>query len=427
MDLMAILNAVRFWPAVNTNSIQIGFCTPADLLRGGSLFGQVKQGAVLAFALCFAGACAHDTALKRDDHWQGMGMLKSILKLGRRQNDEEAVPPTLPDRDQLEKTAAPQVAAPILINVPESKAPEGAVLQWVDSHGMRLRTAHWRPTTPQTKGTICLVQGRTEFIEKYYELIADLRARGFAVLAFDFRGQGGSDRLLRQADRGHVEDFADYVADLEAVVHDVMLPECPAPFFALAHSMGGAVMLHSLQTGYILFDRIILTAPMVRLNRKRPGQATLARLMHLLSGLGLGERPVPFFNPKAFEGNSIADNLLTSDEARYRRTVSLRRQADFLNLGAPTIGWMHAACEAMAAFDDPEFGRNNRTPVLTLASATDKIVDMTATEQLTQTMRSIWMIAIPGARHEITQEADQYRSQFWAAFDAFIPGDRTGL
>jgi lysophospholipase len=31
-------------------------------------------------------------------------------------------------------------------------------------------------------------------------------------------------------------------------------------------------------------------------------------------------------------------------------------------------------------------------------------------------------LIIAGAKHEILQEQDQYRDQFWAAFDAFVPG-----
>ena len=31
-------------------------------------------------------------------------------------------------------------------------------------------------------------------------------------------------------------------------------------------------------------------------------------------------------------------------------------------------------------------------------------------------------LIVAGSRHEIMMERDAYRSQFWAAFDAFIPG-----
>jgi lysophospholipase len=31
-------------------------------------------------------------------------------------------------------------------------------------------------------------------------------------------------------------------------------------------------------------------------------------------------------------------------------------------------------------------------------------------------------LIIAGARHEMMMETDRYRAQFWAAFDAFVPG-----
>ena len=49
--------------------------------------------------------------------------------------------------------------------------------------------------------------GRGEFIEKYFEVIADLRRRGFAVATMDWRGQGGSQRMLPNPRKGHVRYF----------------------------------------------------------------------------------------------------------------------------------------------------------------------------------------------------------------------------
>ena len=31
-------------------------------------------------------------------------------------------------------------------------------------------------------------------------------------------------------------------------------------------------------------------------------------------------------------------------------------------------------------------------------------------------------LILAGGKHEILQEQDHYRAQFWAAFDAFVPG-----
>jgi len=86
-----------------------------------------------------------------------------------------------------------------LVSIPANPVPEGAVtgnLQTRD--GVSLRFARW-PPPPGRKGTVCLFPGRAEFIEKYFETVRDLRARGFAVAILDWRGQGGSQRALRGA------------------------------------------------------------------------------------------------------------------------------------------------------------------------------------------------------------------------------------
>ena len=87
------------------------------------------------------------------------------------------------------------------------------------------------------------MQGRAEFIEKYFEVIGELLSRGFVVATFDWRGQGLSDRLLGNRARGHVRRSTDYRLDLDAFVSQLLAPDCPKPWFALAHSMGAAATL----------------------------------------------------------------------------------------------------------------------------------------------------------------------------------------
>ncbi len=86
-------------------------------------------------------------------------------------------------------------------------------------------------------GTVLIMGGRAEFIERYSETIRELRRRGFHVASFDWRGQGGSDRLLRNPRKGHVRRFSDYRRDMDAVFAQLM-PKLPRPWFVLAHSMG---------------------------------------------------------------------------------------------------------------------------------------------------------------------------------------------
>jgi lysophospholipase len=99
--------------------------------------------------------------------------------------------------------------------------------------GKRLRFARFGATGRPLKGTVIIFAGRNECIEKYFETIRDLAARGFGAAMFDWRGQGGSDRLIRRRDRGYVASFDEYVSRYRALLPGCRLPDCRAPFYLL--------------------------------------------------------------------------------------------------------------------------------------------------------------------------------------------------
>src|SRR5437763_667997 len=141
-----------------------------------------------------------------------------------------------------------------LISIPANPVPEDAATAMLQTpDGVLLRYARWAPP-PGRKGTVCIFQGRTEFIEKYFEVVRDLRARGFAVATFDWRGQGLSQRPLYDRYKGHVESFAEYETDLETFMREIVLPDCPPPLFALAHSMGATILVQAAAKGHRWFD-----------------------------------------------------------------------------------------------------------------------------------------------------------------------------
>ena len=128
--------------------------------------------------------------------------------------------------------------------------------------GVPLRSVRW-PPPPGRKGTVCLFQGRTECIEKYFEMVRELRARGFAVATLDWRGQGLSDRALRDRARDTSRTSPNTTPTLRPSCSEIVLPDCPPPHFALGHSMGATVLLRAAHRGKRWFDRIVLTSPMI--------------------------------------------------------------------------------------------------------------------------------------------------------------------
>ena len=309
-----------------------------------------------------------------------------------------------------------------LVSIPENPIPDGAICGEIRAaDGVRLRFARWPAPEGKGRGTVCLFHGRSEFIEKYFETISDLRRRNLEVATLDWRGQGGSQRLLRDPRKGYVDDFSKYLLDLKAFMHEVVLPDCRPPHFALAHSTGGLVLLQ-IARDRTFFDRMVLSAPLVGF-AMTPMQRRLALAVSVfLDYLGLGDRYVPGGSGTAVNTEPFADNPLTSDEARYRRTRNIIEAAPHLGLGAPTIGWVHAAARAMRNIESEEYAFEIKIPTLIVSAGADSVVSNSAIEDLAASMRIGRNIVIPGARHELMMERDIYRQQFLAAFDSFIPG-----
>ncbi|MHB2267464.1 alpha/beta fold hydrolase [Aliihoeflea sp. PC F10.4] len=287
---------------------------------------------------------------------------------------------------------------------------------------VRLRYARFAATGRPLKGTVVIFPGRNEAIEKYFETIGELQGRGFAVAIFDWRGQGGSQRLTRNPRRGHVRSFQDHLADIDAFVSEILLPDCRAPFYLLGHSTGALTALLAAPRLTNRVRRMVLLAPLLTLERIPVSMKTLRRVTGFLTRIGLGR--VYLARGQRKPQNQIFEtNIVTSDPERFARNQGIYAEHPNLALGATTVGWVHAASAASARVQTREFLRNNRIPTLLIAAGADTLVSTPAIEAYAQQLRGASLVTIDGAKHEILQEKDRYRDQFWAAFDAFIPGE----
>ena len=317
-----------------------------------------------------------------------------------------------------------------LISLYKNPIPEGAASGHVKvDDRVFLRYARWAPTTDYVRGTVVLVQGRSEYIEKYFETVSDLRRRGFWVATFDWRGQGGSSRDLKNPNKGHIWDFAQYDYDLQCFMHQVVFPDCPSPYYALGHSMGGHNLLRHAGVGLCQFERMVLSAPMLGLSREILGMPRefISIAATLAGWFGLGEKYVPGGSDKNLNQRPFKGNKLTRDQERFTRNQKVLTAEPKLSIGSPTFAWLLAALRSTSWVMQPSFGASIKIPVLLIGAGSDRIVSNIATREFAERVKNGRNIIIPNARHEILQESDSIREQFWAGFDAFIPGEASNL
>ncbi|MGP6472803.1 lysophospholipase L2 [Rahnella aceris] len=274
--------------------------------------------------------------------------------------------------------------------------------------------------SPAHDKVIVVSPGRIESYVKYPEVAYDLFHCGYDVMIVDHRGQGRSGRMLDDPHCGHVKHFDDYVEDFESFYQLGIAPRQYAKKFALAHSMGGAILALFLAKNPDKFDAAALLAPMTGIYLPMPGWIS-RRILNWAENrplrrdgyaLGTGHwRPLPF-----------VVNRLTHSRERYRR--NLRFYADYpeLQVGGPTYHWVREGIEAgMHILKEAE---KITTPVLLLQASEDRVVDNRSHLAFCQAMAVAGHpcegekpLVIEGARHEILFERDDLRAQ---ALDAIM-------
>jgi len=313
-----------------------------------------------------------------------------------------------------------------LVSLARNPVPNGGVVGTFEGYdGAPLRFARWAATRGPRRGTVCCFPGRSEYIEKYFETIGDLRRRGFAVAIFDWRGQGGSYRPINDPRKGHIEDYSEYDRDLACFMRQIVLPDCPPPYTALGHSLGGHIVLRNITTQSSWFDRVVLIAPMIRLHPDILGfpESLVSLYAAVFCGLGLGRTYVQGGGSDIDADTKFDGNSLTSDRERFERNKMLDQASPELLLGSPTVSWLNATLRSIRMINQPGFSERIMVPTLTFAPGRDTIVLPRAIEDFVARLKSGTGVLLAQSRHEILQENDDIRARFWAAFDAYLGVD----
>lgn len=311
-----------------------------------------------------------------------------------------------------------------LCELPDWQAPAGGRVVWLeDNVGPKLRAAVWHPgnTGPRAvNGSVFLFTGRTEYIEKYYEVIGEFLERGFAVAVLDWRGQGLSARALADPRKGYVRDFGEFETDLQRFL-SALAPEMPEPHVALAHSMGGNVLLRAAPKWPASFRAVMLSAPMLGL----PfggfwGEALIGFAIWAADTLGLGACYLPGGTGKAVDELPFEENNVTSDLVRYTKQQELVARFPDLGLGSATVRWLRAAMQAIDEVTEPDFLAGVELPVLILQAERDRIVLNEAQTYAAEAIDHGELETMHGSNHEPMLENDHVRADFWRTVDLFL-------
>ncbi|WP_439523459.1 alpha/beta fold hydrolase [Marivita sp.] len=278
------------------------------------------------------------------------------------------------------------------------------------SDGVRLRVSH--AAAEGSKGTVFILPGRTEYIEKYGRSAKDFVRAGFGVVAVDWRGQGMADRLGANPMVGHVGAFLDFQKDWDAVCAFARKRDLPRPWHMVAHSMGGCIGLRALISGTEM-KSVMFTGPMWGIRMSGYLRPLAWILPQLAIALGQGHRLAPGTSIKSYPASEpFEQNMLTSDPEMFdymRRHVA---EEPHFGLGGPSYTWLKSAlqeCAALARLPSPAI------PALCFIGSNERIVDTTRIRERMTNWPGGKLLLVDGAEHEVLMEKANTRRQVTGA------------
>ena len=290
----------------------------------------------------------------------------------------------------------------------------------------QLRAGVWDlPDGTQPRAICVLLNGLTEFLEKYGEVADELRARGFVVASLDWRGQGASERSRSSNRASHVNSFEEYDHDIAALMVQIVEPmqrthETPLPVFAIGHSMGAHILLRFLHDHPRRFTAATLISPMIAFHTGNYSPQVTRMLTYAFNLRKPSTRFIFGVEERDPLHLAFSENRVTTDEARFERTRGFLKAQPYLRVFGPTFGWLGAAYRSLDRMARRGFAEDIAAPILVVGAGNDRVVRTQAVREFAKRLPDARYVEIEGAEHEILMEKDSIRAQLWAEFDAFM-------
>ncbi|MEO1564248.1 MAG: alpha/beta hydrolase [Pseudomonadota bacterium] len=274
------------------------------------------------------------------------------------------------------------------------------------SDQIRLRIGVWQDANAK-KGTIFLLPGRADFIEKLGHAVTDLHAEGYAVCVLEFRGLGLSDRLLTDKRAGHVDEFLDYQMDVEAMLSAAKSLGLPKPWNLLGNSMGGCIGLRAVVDGKP-FTACAFTSPMWGIQ--------LSPILRIIAPIITGSirfagKGHVYALGKNGENETLAwsfdENEITGDADMFDHLQQVNRAVDDHWIGGPTYGWLQQALKETKALSKCA---SPNLRAITFSAELDQLVEQSAIEQRMARWPDGEYESISGARHDLLRAGGDVRT-----------------
>ena len=282
--------------------------------------------------------------------------------------------------------------------------------------GQSIYYEHFRADEPHA--VVVISHGFTESVQKFKESIYYLLQAGYEVWILDHHGHGYSFRQNSNPYVVHTERFEDYVLDLKYFTETLIKPASGRlPLYLYGHSMGGCIAAWTIEDYPQLFQKAVLTSPMLALSF---GKVPIPVVYAAASLKGIGEkRKEPMSPVTSFQQEPDFLNSCDSSECRYLYYFA-QRTDERLQTTAPSINWGKQSVKACARVRAKRNTDRISIPVLLFQAGNDTVVDNSGQDQFVSQVKGCQFQRIPDMKHELYMTDSRVLIPYWEKIFAFF-------
>ena len=271
-------------------------------------------------------------------------------------------------------------------------------------------------------GTVVISHGFTETAEKYLEVIYYFLKHHYHVYQPEHCGHGRSYRLVDDLSLVHIDRYERYVRDLIAAAGVAKREHPERPLFLFAHSMGGGIAAAALAAQPELFEKAVLSSPMIRPLTGSVPWPMAKLLAGILCRTGKAEQYVP--GGHAFDGKERFEDSAATSRERFEYYQRKRNMEPLYQMNAASCGWLNETAR-LNRFLMRDGWKRIKTPLYIFQAQSDMFVSGQEQDRFIEKVKnagktSIRKTHVPGTKHEIFSSGEQVQRDYWEQIFRFL-------
>jgi lysophospholipase len=270
---------------------------------------------------------------------------------------------------------------------------------------------------PDERASIVISHGFCEYIPKYEETVYYFYKMGYSVFIMEHRGHGFSEREVDNLSKVYVKHFEDYVYDFNQFVEKIVATKSKSGhLYLFAHSMGGGIGAMYLEKYPNVFEKAVLTSPMIEIATPTTN-AFVIKLVCLLSHLRIFAKS---FLPKHhdYDHTYKYPQCSAMSKARYNSQYNQREEEPHYRTNGATFAWTREAVNVSKKI--LKNAHLIEIPVILMQASKDTLVMPQAQVKFSRLAKNCTLRIFEGSKHEIFNATDDIIKEYYKEVFSFF-------